>query len=143
MIRKMTTSEVDKVAQIWLKTNISAHCFISAEYWKGNFDMVKAMFLQAEIYVWENEGVIQGFVGLDGDYIAGIFVKEDAQFQGIGKELLDYVKTIRSRLTLRVYQKNMRAAKFYQRESFVVASEGVDEETGEKDYLMAWQETAK
>lgn len=33
--------------------------------------MVKEMFLDTEVYVFEKEGVIQGFVGVMEDYIAG------------------------------------------------------------------------
>ena len=68
-------------------------------------EMVKEMFLDTEVYVFEKEGVIQGFVGVMEDYIAGIFVKRAARSTGIGKELLDYVKDRKPRLTLSVYQK--------------------------------------
>ena len=46
------------------------------------------------------------------NYIAGIFVKEAAQSKGIGKQLLNYVKELKSVLSLNVYQKNIRAISF-------------------------------
>ena len=39
-----------------------------------------------------------------------------------------------------MYQKNKRAIHFYQREGFVIQCEGLDEATGEKDYMMTWKE---
>lgn len=57
---------------------------------------------------------------------------------GIGKELLDFVKNNHARLTLNVYIKNSGAVKFYRREQFSIDSHGIDEETGEEDYLMSW-----
>ena len=42
-------------------------------------------------------------------------------------------------MTLHVYQKNKRAISFYQREAFVIQSEGLDEDTGEKEFLMVWR----
>ena len=43
------------------------------------------------------------------------------------------------KLHLNVYQKNIRAINFYQREDFEIRGEGLDEATGEKDYEMIWQ----
>lgn len=139
MIRKFKETDIDKVADIWLDTNIKAHHFIPAEYWKSNFESVKEMFLQAEIYVYEEADRIQGFIGLDNNYIAGIFVCNAVQSKGIGKQLLDYVKTIKSELSLNVYKKNTRAVQFYQREKFSVLRESVDENTNETEYFMTWK----
>ena len=138
MIRRLRKDDIERVADIWLNTNISAHDFIPAKYWQDNFAAVKEMLLQAEVYVREEEKDIQGFVGLSDDYIEGIFVYEKAQSKGIGKQLLDYVKGIKRQLSLRVYQKNIRAIRFYEREHFKILQEGVDENTGEKEYQMMW-----
>lgn len=138
MIRKIQNLDINSVAEIWLDTNIKAHNFISEQYWIDNFEVVKGMLLQAEIYVYENEEQIQGFIGLNDNYIEGIFVKYDKQSKGIGKHLLDYVKEIKSQLSLNVYQKNIRAIKFYQREDFKIQSESIDKSTNEKEYFMIW-----
>lgn len=140
MIRKLQRSDIDRVTEIWLDTNLKAHDFISEQYWRGNFDMVKEMFPQAEVYVYKSDGKVQGFIGLDGEYIEGIFVSDEMQSQGIGKALLDYAKSRKSELRLNVYRKNTRAIRFYQREGFSVRSEGLDEAVGEKDFLMVWKE---
>jgi len=62
---------------------------------------LKRCFLQAEIYVFETEdmmeeifdetGGILGFIGLDKDYVEGIFVRGDVRSQSIGKQLLDFI----------------------------------------------------
>ena len=39
-----------KVADIWLKTNLKAHYFISNQYWKSNYELVKEMMSQSEVY---------------------------------------------------------------------------------------------
>ncbi len=61
------------------------------------------------------------------------------QSKGIGKQLLDYVKEQNSTLTLHVYQKNIRAVSFYQREQFSVQSEGIDADTNENEFTMVWR----
>ena len=140
MIRELRKVDKNKVAEIWLDTNIKTHYFISAQYWKSNFELVKELLLQATVYVYEDKQEIQGFIGLSNEYIEGIFVSAEMQSQGIGKILLNYVKGKRNKLILNVYQKNTRAISFYQREGFEIQYSGLDEATGEKDYVMAWQQ---
>ena len=139
MIRELRKVDINKVAEIWLDTNIKTHYFISAQYWKSNFELVKELLLQATVYVYEDKQEIQGFIGLSNEYIEGIFVSAEMQSQGIGKILLNYVKGKRNKLILNVYQKNTRAISFYQREGFETQHSGLDEATGEKDYVMKWQ----
>ena len=140
MIRELRKVDINKVAEIWLDTNIKTHYFISAQYWKSNFELVKELLLQATVYVYEDKQEIQGFIGLSNEYIEGIFVSAEMQSQGIGKILLNYVKGKRNKLILNVYQKNTREISFYQREGFEIQYSGLDEATGEKDYVMAWQQ---
>ena len=138
MIRKLQNVDINKVADIWLKTNLEEHDFIPGQYWTSNYEAVKKMLPQAEVYVYEDNKIIQGFVGVRDEYIEGIFVSGKMQSHGIGKALLDYIKDKKARLQLNVYQKNVRAMSFYQREGFTIQSEGLDEFTGEKEYVMEW-----
>lgn len=138
MIRKMEKEDLDRISKIWLDTNIKAHDFIPAQYWEKNNEPVREMLPQAEVYVWEENGQIQGFAGLYEEYIAGIFVPEQAQSKGIGGQLLNYIKGRKPYLSLKVYQKNIRAVKFYKREGFQIKKESADQETGEKEYTMEW-----
>ena len=140
MIRKFGKSDHENVMQIWLYSNINAHSFIPDEYWRGKYSAVKKMLPYAEVYVYEADDVheVQGFIGLTDNYIAGIFVKEEVRSRGIGRLLLDRVKRIKDSLELSVYQKNMRAVSFYQREDFLICAEKIDDETGEKEFLMKW-----
>ncbi len=139
MIREMKKTDVNRVAEIWLETNLKAHNFISAQYWKSNFEAVKEMLPQAKVYVYDDGQNIQGFIGLNGEYIEGFFVSDENQSQGIGKLLLNHIKNKNTYLSLNVYRKNARAIRFYQREEFEIQCEGLDEVTGEKDYVMIWR----
>lgn len=140
MIRKLQNIDINKVADIWLKTNLKAHDFIPEQYWISNYEAVKKMLPQAEVYVYEDNKIIQGFVGVRDEYIEGIFVSGKMQSHGIGKALLDDIKDKKVRLQLNVYQKNVRAMSFYQREGFTIQSEQLDEFTGEKEYVMEWKQ---
>ena len=94
---------------------------------------------QAEVYVYEDDQMIQGFIGVSDEYIEGIFVSDEMQSCGIGKMLLDYIKDKKDKLQLKVYQKNVREMSFYQREGFTIQSEEMDEFTREKEYVMNWE----
>lgn len=140
MIRQFKKNDLPAVMQIWLDTNIKAHDFIQKEYWESNYEIVKEILPDAEIYVHEDDTAdfIDGFIGLTDNYIAGIFVKEDKQSKGIGKQLLNYVKNIKPNISLSVYQKNTKAVRFYKREQFQIVSESVDDITNEKEFIMEW-----
>ncbi|WP_434297709.1 GNAT family N-acetyltransferase [Clostridium sporogenes] len=88
--------------------------------------MVKEVMPQTIIYVYMQDNEMQAFIGLIGNYIEGIFVSNEFQSKGIGKELLDYEKAKNNELflsvyNLSVYKKNNRAVRFYLREGFFVA----------------------
>ena len=143
MVRKIEQNviqqnEVYQIMQIWLEGNIEAHDFGPKDYWISNYPMVQKQILHADIYVYETDGKIQGFVGMIDNYLAGIFVDRNCRSFGIGHQLLNHVKSIHPVLELHVYQKNRRAVEFYLGEGFSVTSESVDGETGELEYTMSW-----
>ena len=141
MVRQYSDSDMDAVMQIWFNTNIQAHHFIPSDYWRTNCNMVREILPHAEIYVHEDDCTkqVDGFIGLNDDYIESIFVKETMQSKGIGKQLLNHVKEVKPMLKLSVYQKNVKAIKFYLREKFSIQSENVDDNTGEKEFIMMWK----
>ena len=130
MIRKFRENDLPSIMQIWFDSNVEVHSFIPEKYWMDNFEMVKDILPQAEIYVYENLGKISGFIGLNKDYIEGIFVEKNMRSKGIGKQLLNYVKKLKE---------EMHLSSFYQREDFVIQSESIDNDTNEKELLMSWK----
>lgn len=138
MIRKFEMKDTKQVMQIWLDVNMDAHNFVQGDYWLSNYQSVQKQLLQADIFVYEQDEEIQGFVGMTDDYLAGIFVDKKCRSMGIGKELLECVKQNYPVFSLNVYQKNRRAVDFYLREGLSIISKGIDEDTSEADYTMVW-----
>ena len=138
MIKRFEKNDINVVMQIWKSENIKAHKFIPKEYWENNYNFVKAVLPNAEIYVYINKGKIVGFVGLDNNYIEGIFVDTNNQCNGIGTSLLNKVKENRNNLTLSVYKKNINAINFYKKNDFIITSENIDKNTNEIEYTMIW-----
>ena len=139
MIRKLLNGDIDRVADIWLKTNLKAHYFISNQYWKSNYELVKEMMSQSEVYVYEDDKMIQGFVGLNAEYIEGIFVSDEMQSCGIGKLLLDYVKDKKVNLRLNVYRKNAGAISFTKEKGSLFNVKAWMKLLVKKEYTMLWK----
>ena len=137
MIRLFEFRDLDRIMEIWLEGNLTAHPFIKEEYWKQNYETVRSMLPNAEVYVFEEDGEVQGFIGMDAEYIAGLFVAEGHRGQGIGHQLSSEVKR-KKRLSLHVYEKNIGAVAFYRAEGFRVENRMAEKETGEQEYLMVF-----
>ena len=131
--------DINQVMKIWLDSNIDAHSFIKREYWISNAPDVKKQLLHAEIYVYAQESKIVGFVGMLDNYLACIFVDKVVRSNGIGKQLLEYIKGIRQEFTLRVYKENKGAVNFYEREGLTTILEEMDKATNKIELLMQWK----
>lgn len=140
MIRKFKEEDTTKVMTIWTKGNFKAQGFIDKDYWLLNFNRVKTEYLmKSETYVYTENDEIKGFISLlENGYIGALFVKLDSQRQGIGRKLINYCKEKYDKLTLKVYEKNVYATLFYVAMGFVNTKIQLDEETGEKEYIMEW-----
>lgn len=143
MIRKYEEKDLDIIIKIWQEENINAHNFISKKYWENNYEYVKSILPKAEILVYTINENIVGFIGLNDNYIEGIFIKKDFQGKGIGAELLKYLMKEKEELSLRVYEKNSKAIKFYTNNSFKIKTKELDKNTGEYEYLMKWNSNNK
>lgn len=137
MIKEFKIENLEEVMEIWLQTNINAHDFIEREYWINNFDLVKKLLPDAKVYIFQEDNIIKGFIGVIEDgYIAGLFVKEKYQREGIGEKLIKYIKPKYNQLKLDVYSKNKNAIKFYLKNNFKIVNEKNNEDTNELEYEM-------
>ena len=138
MIRKFEKNDINLVMEIWKNENIKAHHFIPKEYWENNYNYVKDILPNSEIYMYILKEKIVGFIGLNNNHIEGIFVDTNSQCNGIGSALLNKAKENRNNLTLTVYQKNINAIDFYIKNGFTIVGENLDKNTNEMEYSMCW-----
>ena len=138
MIRKFEKNDINAVMEIWVNENIRTHNFIAKEYWKDNYEYVKDILPKADIYVYILDEQVVGFVGVNNNYVEGIFVDINNQLSGIGTSLLDRIKENKDSLTLNVYKKNANAIKFYEKNNFIITSKNIDKDTNEIEYTMTW-----
>lgn len=130
---------MNQVVNIWLEASIKAHNFIKSEFWKSKAKDMREIYIpSAETYVYDEDGVIKGFVALSNDTLAAIFVSPNTQGAGIGKQLMVKSKEIRDNLKLTVYKENLKSIEFYKKCGFKIKLEQIDEHTGHTELLMVF-----
>lgn len=117
MIRPSRASEIDDIMTLWLEANLQAHDFVPKEYWLSHYGEVKTEIAKG-VFVYEQDGRIFGFIGLIGNYVAGLFVRTDKRRVGIGTALIEFCKEQNPILELHVFEKNTGAVSFYEKNGF-------------------------
>ena len=91
-------------------------------------------------YVYD-DGVVKGFIKIEGTYIARLFVEPVLQNSSIGSELLEYAVKEHHADHLWVLEKNEKAIRFYERHGFSLTGERKPEE-GTSEYLLIMRRPA-
>ncbi len=138
--RKLAAKDIETVVDLWYKTSINAHNFISDDYWRENKKAMASEYLpNSETYLALENGKTVGFVSMVEDTLAALFVDINFQGKGVGKSLLNFVKAKRTAVRLTVYEKNEKSVDFYKKQGFVIQSVNKEEETDENELLMEWK----
>lgn len=139
-VRGLNPYEIDEVVDLWFEASVEAHHFIPLDFWEGNKCAMATEYLpNSETIVALDANEIVGFVSMSENYLAAIFVKLQKQGMGTGKLLLNFIKSSRHSIQLKVYKKNIRSVEFYLKQGFKILSESIDKETGEMECLMEWR----
>ena len=92
--------------------------------------------------VAEVAGYIGGFLVLEGDYIACLYLAAGHRNRGLGRQFLDLARNRNpSGLNLWTFQANRAARRFYEREGFTVEmlTDGAANEEGIPDVMYVWE----
>lgn len=138
MIRKLNEADIDKVMDIWMKSTIKAHDFISKEYWQNNYNTVKEVYIpMSETFVYKDVQGIKGFISvINNEFIGALFVDIDFQGNGIGKQLIDYAVSKYGKLLLAVYKENKKSVEFYINRGFKIIEEQINDDSKHVEYIM-------
>ena len=138
MIRNLEDKDIDKIMDIWLKSTIKAHHFISKEYWEKSYDDVRNLYIpMSETIVYEDKEGIKGFISIiNNEFIGALFVDIDYQGRGIGKKLINSAMSKYKKLNLAVYKDNKKSVEFYIHIGFKIIKEQINEDSGYSEYIM-------
>ena len=70
-----------------------------------------------------DDGIIKGFIRVNGGELEKLFVEPAFQAEGVGGELIEYALAHAEPKRLLVLEKNARAIKFYEKHGFYVTNE--------------------
>ena len=142
-IRQAIQADIARVAEIEIfnyRLNFYP-IFLCDEFYFGDKQVPKEMKryeteegLVQNTYVYD-DGVVKGFIQLDGTKVAKLFVEPVLQGQGIGAKLLEYAVKEKQVTHLWALEKNVKAIKFYERHGFYLTKEKELEE-GTTEYLV-------
>lgn len=135
-IRKFTDYDLPKVMKIWYEGNLEAHDFVPKQFWDRHINYVSRAIKEAETYVYEIDGQVIGFIGMDHDYLAGLFIHREFRGQGYGSRLLNFIKEKYDSFTLHVFENNYGAYCFYENQGLIKQAEEVNEDLGEVEFVM-------
>ena len=138
LIREMRKNEIDKVMEIWLEGNSSAHGFVPMRHWFEIVGDVRRIIERSHVLIDNRLGEVAGFIAFSDGFVSDLYVKAPFRSYGIGRNLLEQAKSHNEALALRVFMKNFRAVDFCHREGFFIDDEATDESTGELKFVMRW-----
>ena len=140
LVRKATINDLSRIAEIQV-FNYRLYfypIFQSDEYY---FDELSVPSLMKDyeagldsLYVYD-DGVVKGFIKVEGTYIARLFVEPVLQNGCIGSRLLEYAVKEHNADHLWALEKNEKAIRFYKRHGFIATGEKKPEE-GTDEYLV-------
>ena len=140
MIRKANEKDLARIAEIQI-FNYRLYfypIFRSDEYYFQELqvpDLMKSYEPELDsLYVYD-DGVVKGFIKVEGTYIARLFVEPVLQNGAIGSHLLEYAIKEHNANHLWALEKNVKAIRFYERHGFVATGEKKPEE-GTTEYLI-------
>lgn len=139
IIRSFYEMDLKPVMKIWYDGNIEAHDFVDKAYYDRNFGYVSRVIPKTEVYVYEIDGKVVGFIGVEEGFISGLFVDRQYRGCGIGTKLLHYVMDLYDFIELDVFENNFGAVCFYEKRNFHKLEETVNEDLGEVQYRMFYR----
>ena len=139
-VRKANRKDLSRIAEIQV-FNYRLYfypIFLSDEYYLDELSVPSLMQkYESELdslYVYD-DGVVKGFIKIEGTYIARLFVEPVLQNASIGSRLLEYAMKEHNADYLWALEKNEKAIRFYERHGFIVTGEKKPED-GTSEYLV-------
>jgi len=115
MVRKASDTDHPVLIDIWESAVLATHDFLS----KPDFEDIKKKlpiyFKNVELYVsTDDNGIIQGFIGVSDDKIEMLFIDDLYRGKGIGKALIMFAIDTLNVRKVDVNEQNLQALQFYQ-----------------------------
>jgi putative acetyltransferase len=140
LIRKYTEADCESIIDIWFAASLAATPFLSNEFLTEERENIRRIWLsKAETWVFEDNGILVGFLSLIGNEVGAIFVVPYSQGRGIGRALMDHAVSLRDGLFLDVFEDNAVGRRFYDLYGFRFEGKHVHEQSGHMQIRLSFK----
>ena len=137
MIRKYKEDEIPKLLEIWESAALLAHPFLDTDFHEMVKKAMRDIYLpNSDTWVYEESGIIIGFISMAKNEIGGLFVDPKNHSKGIGTSLVNHMNQFHDSLEVEVFEENKIGKPFYEKYGFKIIKEYVMEETNQKVLRM-------
>jgi len=137
MIRKYKEEEIPTLLEIWESAALLAHPFLETEFHEMVKNAMRDMYLpNSDTWVYEEAGIIIGFVSMAKNEIGGLFVNPKNHSKGVGTALVNHMNNFHDSLEVEVFKENNIGKPFYIKYGFKIIKEYLMKETNQKVLRM-------
>jgi RimJ/RimL family protein N-acetyltransferase len=143
LIRPAVAADADPIATVFLAARRAGMPWLpvlrsdaATRWWVRT-----SVLTTGTVWVAEEAEQVVGFAGVCGDVLAHLYVHPDAWNRHVGTQLLETVRDATAdRLALYVFQRNVRARRFYEAKGFTLRALGTGamNEEREPDAYYEW-----
>lgn len=131
IIRKAVSDDIQELIVLWEASVRASHNFLTEKDIQVYRKMIYDHTLKhIPTYVFEKEGKILGFIGIEDGQCEMLFVRPEAFGQKIGSRLMQFGIEKRGVRKVCVNEQNPRARSFYERLGFVVVKRDDKDSSG-------------
>lgn len=120
MIRTLDTSDYACLMEIWESAVLNTHDFLTKEDFLFYKKMLPTYFQYVNIFGYEQDNVIIGFIGVSEDNLEMLFIDNKHRGSGVGKALISYAIEKLHITKVDVNEQNTQAVGFYKNIGFEV-----------------------
>ena len=132
-IRQYTDRDLEDLLSSWENASKLAHPFLINDLLESTRKNIPVVLLpKADTWVYEQEGIVVGFISLIGNEVAALFVQPAFHGTGTGRALVDKARELHSDLEVEVFEVNSIGLQFYLKYGFVPLLEKNHEITNKK-----------
>lgn len=144
MIREYQNKDLESIMIIWYNAQTKAHPFLAKDFVQKVKMMMKEMFIpNSKIWVYQESGIVLGFIAMMDNEIGGLFVNPTMQSNGIGTSLLKHIQRSYNLLEVEVFDKNKIGKPFYLKHGFKTVHQYLHAESNQKVVRMQLQSTTR
>ena len=121
IIRQATAADHTVLLDIWQRSVRATHHFLQESDIVALLPQLRDIYLPA-VELWvavDTDDRPQGFIGLNESHVEMLFIEPDLRGKGIGRMLLDHVRSSHGTLGVDVNEQNPQAVGFYLHYGFV------------------------